>query len=83
MAGATIDSDELSNRIEALDKKGLSRKKLAVRLGVSDRSIRKWQSGENKISIPALRLFELIEEEYKDAPEQKRRSGRPSNKALS
>jgi DNA-binding transcriptional regulator YiaG len=80
MAGANISADELSNRIEALDKKGLHRKALAKRLGVSDRAIRKWQTGETKISIAALRLFQLIEQEHQNTPEQeKRRSGRPSN----
>lgn len=83
MAGAEIDFNELSNRIEALDKKGLSRIQLAEKLGVSDRCIRKWQRGEAKISIAALRLFQLIELEYKDIPHlHKRRPGRPSNKSL-
>lgn len=83
MAGAIITPNELSNRIEALDKKGLNRIDLSKRLGISDRAIRKWQSGESKISVTALRLLEIIEQEYQNTPvQEKRRPGRPSKKSL-
>lgn len=80
MAGAIIAPTELSNRIAALAKKGLTRTELAAKLGVSDRAIRKWQTGETKISISALRLLEIIETDYANVPDlAKRRSGRPRN----
>src|SRR5947209_20383461 len=61
----------LNNLRKLREKKGWTQEELSVRLNVTDRTIRKWEAGEN-ISPKKLRqicdLFEVTEEEFFSVP---------------
>lgn len=63
----------LTARLNALEKHYPTKRALAAALGVSDRTLRKWRSGETKVSPKNLRKIEGLHHRQVALPRMRRR----------